>query len=119
MKKTGTLRNSEFSELTDVLKNRLKKIFGGHLNKIILYGSYAVNEEEIDSDIDIMVLTDISKSELVQYRDIISELMVDLSLDYGKLVSITESNIDDFRSYSEYIPFYRNISRKGIELYAS
>lgn len=37
-----------------------KKIYGIHLRRIILYGSYARGDFKPDSDIDIMILLDIS-----------------------------------------------------------
>ena len=41
----------------------IKKIYGTHLRKIILYGSYARGDYRPDSDVDIMILLDISDLE--------------------------------------------------------
>lgn len=38
----------------------IKKIYGTHLRKVILFGSYARGDFRPDSDIDIMILLDIS-----------------------------------------------------------
>jgi len=65
-----------------------------------------------------MVLTDMSKEELLKYRDKITDLMVYLSLEYDKLISITENNIYDFNNFISYIPFYKNVNNEGVELYA-
>lgn len=45
----------------------IKKIYGTHLSKIILYGSYARGDFKSDSDIDIMILLDLSDVDLKAY----------------------------------------------------
>ena len=42
----------------------VKKIYGSHVRQIILYGSYARGDFRPDSDVDIMILVDISDLEL-------------------------------------------------------
>ena len=44
--------------------NGVKKILGDDLKKIILYGSYARGDYSENSDIDIMVLTTLTDSEI-------------------------------------------------------
>lgn len=39
--------------------SEIKKIYGTHLSKIILYGSYARGDFRPDSDVDIMILLDL------------------------------------------------------------
>lgn len=41
--------------------SEIKKIYGTHLSKIILYGSYARGDFRPDSDVDIMILLDLSR----------------------------------------------------------
>ena len=38
----------------------VKKIYGSHIRQIILYGSYAREDFRPDSDVDIMILLDMS-----------------------------------------------------------
>lgn len=42
----------------------VKKIYGSHVRQIILYGSYARGDYHSDSDVDIMILVDMSDLEL-------------------------------------------------------
>ena len=44
----------------------VKKIYGSHVRQIILYGSYARGDYREDSDVDIMILVDMSDLELIQ-----------------------------------------------------
>jgi len=46
-------------ELLDKYIAKIKKIYGTHLQEVILYGSYARGDFKEDSDIDIMILLDI------------------------------------------------------------
>ena len=41
----------------------VKKIYGSHVRQIILYGSYARGDYREDSDVDIMILVDMSDLE--------------------------------------------------------
>ena len=47
--------------------SEIKKIYGLHLREIILYGSYARGDFKKDSDVDIMILLNISELELKAY----------------------------------------------------
>ena len=44
--------------------NEVKKILGDRLKKVILYGSYARGDYNKKSDVDIMILTDLSFEEI-------------------------------------------------------
>ena len=41
--------------------SEIHKIYGSHVKKIILYGSYARGDFSQNSDIDIMILTDLNE----------------------------------------------------------
>ena len=61
-----TLLNQYLSEV--------KKIYGAHLKRVILYGSYARGDYTADSDIDIMLLVDLLPEDMDAYSDALSEL---------------------------------------------
>ena len=50
----------------------VKKIYGSHIRQIILYGSYAREDFRPDSDVDIMILLDMSDLELKAYAQQLS-----------------------------------------------
>ena len=47
--------------------SEIQKIYGAHLKSVILYGSYARGDYTPDSDIDIMILVDLSVEEMDAY----------------------------------------------------
>ena len=53
--------------------NDLCKIYGNHLKKIILYGSYARGDNRKNSDIDIMILVDLQDEQMEALSDVLSE----------------------------------------------
>ena len=61
----------------------LQKIYGNHLKTVILYGSYARGDYKADSDIDIMILLDLSDMDIKQYRHELSGETFDFNMDHG------------------------------------
>ena len=71
--------------MLDAMERRLKqyteeiaKIYGKHLKSVILYGSYARGDYTEDSDIDIMILLDLTDMEIKSYRHDLSDMTYDL-----------------------------------------
>lgn len=60
----------------------VKKIYGSHVRQIILYGSYARGDFRSDSDVDIMILLDLSDLELKAYRQQLSYMTYDFNMDH-------------------------------------
>ena len=97
----------------------LLPIFNKNLKKIVLYGSYARNEENEESDIDILILTDLEDNEIKKLHKNIVDISVELSLKYDILVSFVAINNNKFKKFLDVLPLYQNISNEGIILYES
>ncbi|MCM1253698.1 MAG: nucleotidyltransferase domain-containing protein [Clostridium sp.] len=95
----------------------VKKIYGSHLQKIILYGSYARGDFKQDSDIDIMILLDMSDLDLKAYGQNLSYMTYDFNLDYGLDIKPIAKSDAHFRKWVENYPFYANIQKEGVILY--
>lgn len=106
-------REKLFSELNKDMAN----LFGKKLRKIILYGSYAKSKQNKESDIDFMILVDDTEENLRRNKYRIADIMSKLSLNYNILVSLTEETCNRYIEYLEILPFYKNISEEGIEIY--
>lgn len=94
------------------------KLLGKHLKQIILYGSYARGDFNSDSDIDIMILTDFTDKEIVEYRSKVIEIAYDIEYDNDFEITISPllKNIDKFNYWLEALPFYMNVQKEGVVL---
>ena len=56
----------------------VNKLLGNRAKRIVLYGSYARGDFNDSSDIDIMILTDLTNDEINYYREKISDIAYDI-----------------------------------------
>ena len=68
-------------DLIEEYEEAIKKIYGSHVRQIILYGSYARGDFRPDSDVDIMILVDMSDLELKAYAQQLSYMTYDFNMD--------------------------------------
>ncbi len=96
----------------------VNKILNKRVKKIILFGSYARGDFNTNSDIDIMILTDLSDDEIVEYRDKIWDYAYDIEYDnnFEFELSPLVKNIDKFNYWLEALPFYMNVQKEGVVL---
>lgn len=96
---------------------KLIQIYGSHIKSIVLYGSYARGDYTEDSDIDIMILLDISDIEIKKYRHQLSGMTYDFNMDYDLDIKSIAKNEEHFKKWLPVYPFYSNIEKEGICLY--
>ena len=97
--------------------NEIKQIYGTHLRQIILYGSYARGDFRPDSDIDIMILLDLSDLELKAYSQKLSYMTYDFNMDNDLDIKTIAKNEEHFNKWVVNYPFYANVRREGVVLY--
>lgn len=107
----------------EVLNNILRKTseelhdtFGQKLDSVILYGSYARGDYDDESDIDVMALVDMDKSELSKYRRKISSFAGDMDMKYDVLLSIKLQDKKTFDEYKTALPYYMNVLKDGVKI---
>ena len=106
----------------DLLKNYtegIQRIYGKSLDAVILYGSYARGDYTEDSDIDIMILVDLSEEEIQKSRDRVSDFTYDFNMDYDLLIMPVVKGMAHFKYWSEAYPFYQNVEKEGVNLNAA
>ena len=97
--------------LINQIKAHLVKVYGEGIKKVILYGSYVRGAATRDSDIDLLVLVDRFLNPF-EVRESLSDLLFDMLLEEGELVSVIVVPEDFFESYNS--PFMLNVKKEGV-----
>lgn len=97
----------------------IRHIYGDSLRSVILYGSYARGDFRPDSDIDIMILVDLSDNEIRQKGIALSDVTFDYNFDNDVTIMPIVKNAAHFNQWLRAYPFYNTVRREGIDLYAA
>ena len=103
--------------LLDQYTKILQKIYGNHLKSVILYGSYARGDYRADSDIDIMILLDLSDLDIKQYRHTLSGETFDFNMDHDLDINPIAKSQQHFQNGVDVYPFYANVKKEGVKLF--
>ena len=102
---------------TNIVREVMLRL-GDKLDSILLYGSYAREDFDDDSDIDIMVLANVSIDEANKIERELISLTSSLGLEYNVLISLYIKDCDTFNKWKDVLPFYQNVIRDGVRLIA-
>ena len=105
-------------KILDEFITGVNEILNKRIKKIILYGSYARGDFNKNSDIDIIILTDLTDDEIVKYRSEIAHFVYDVECNNNFEINLSPllKNIDRFNYWVEALPFYMNIKKEGVVL---
>ena len=92
----------------------LQEIYGDLIDSVILYGSTARGTRTADSDVDVAILLRAGATKVM--RDQMPDLVVDLELACGKVLSVLCIDYDKFAEWKDILPFYKNIQKDGVVL---
>jgi predicted nucleotidyltransferase len=85
------------------------------IDKIILFGSKARGDAEKYSDVDLLVLT--NKTKTRNDRERLSDIAADINIDYGVALSCLYFNLSEWELGDSVNPFLKdNIEKEGIVL---
>lgn len=104
-------------DLLNVYIVELQNIYGKHLQSVILYGSYARGDFTKDSDVDIMILLNLTDEEIRQYRHQLSEYTYDFYMMNDLDIKPIAKSKEHFLKWVDNYPFYANIYREGVKLF--
>jgi predicted nucleotidyltransferase len=105
------MKNPHFDQLLNQLKLELSLIYTNRLRGVYLFGSYARQEQDPESDLDVLIiLSDMDNylSEIKRTSEIISRL----SLEFG--ITISRSFVREHAWKTNDSPLLRNIREEGI-----
>ncbi len=109
--------STKITAAADELKIFLENTIHGKLQKIFLFGSSVRSDYESNSDVDILILADLTVTELEDLNKRLDVIAAEISLKYNIVLSPILKNAGTFFSYSDLLPFYRNIVSEGLVLY--
>lgn len=107
---------SQLDNITTQLVNIYRNAYGNAIVSILLYGSYARNEENNQSDVDIVAIVKGNREELQKKLRIVWEESADIGLENDVVVSPTVVPFDEFERYRTSLPYYMNIEKEGIKV---
>lgn len=109
---------SELDIILQAVVKAYKVVYGEHIIRIVLYGSYARGDYQKDSDIDIAAIVQGERPVLQEGLKHVWEISSDLELEYGIIVSPTVIPYEEFEKYKNDMPYYRNIQKEGVDIVA-
>ena len=104
-------RMAKYADVTAFLDKH-----GVHEDGQILFGSCARGDFSNDSDIDVMILLDVSKESLRTERDRLDQVIwnLDAKYDYDLLFAPIVKSDSEFNQWIDVIPFYKSVRREGV-----
>lgn len=108
----------QLAQIMQELARNVHGLFGDAASELILFGSYARNEAEDASDIDVMVLVDLSREKLPKYRRKMAEIAGNLLYEHEVVVSPLLESKAFFERHRHSYPFFHRIDQEGIRYVA-
>ena len=87
------------------------------LYKVFLYGSYARQDYDSESDIDYMVVMDGNPADMKKLRRQMLNVSEQISYDNDVVVSVLVRDKNTFEAQKNILPLYKNILQEGVALY--
>ena len=113
------IADEKLREILQEMGELLKSVYGNRLKAVILYGSVARGTQTDDSDIDVMILVDGTDEQLREYNERLSDISTELALKYVKVFSIIDVKYQEYQEWKTVSPFYKNVDREGVVVYAA
>ena len=104
----------EIRTIISHLHESLQSVFPQEQFDVILFGSYARNDADNRSDIDVMFLVDSSRQTIQEKQWQIGEAAAKVLLDFGIVVSPIVENRAYYHANADLPPFFKSVQREGI-----
>jgi len=109
-----SLNNDFVNRLVQDVHAQASLLFKDSLNNVILFGSYARGNYDEYSDIDFMLVVNLSSVQLSGYRKEIAKVASKLSLQYDLTVSLHLQDSHTIARYGDVLPYFKNVMEEGI-----
>ena len=95
---------------------QMRRIFGVHLSKVIVYGSYARGDYQKNSDVDVMILVDLTEEEIKKRENAVYAIAFDIEMSTGIDISPVIKSEEQYEYSVDVLPYYRNVREEGVEI---
>ena len=113
MKQSKKRDIKDIEHLLPKIKEYLMKTYGGKLNSVILYGSFARDRATEDSDIDIAIILNGDVNPLKEI-DRINDFISDIGLEHNELITILPISLKVIKN--SIWPLYKSLEKDGVVL---
>ncbi|MEI6285429.1 MAG: nucleotidyltransferase domain-containing protein [Bacillota bacterium] len=110
------MNKNDIKDVLDDIKIELVRIFPNSNYELVLFGSFARDEAGDQSDIDLMLITDMSDDESNIYIYPLAELAADICIKYGRVPTFIIQNRFQMNSLVSDLPFFRNVRKEGLKV---
>ena len=93
---------------------QIKKLFGQHVSKIIVYGSYARGDYQKNSDVDVMILVDLTEEEIKKRENDVYDIAFEIEMSTGIDISPVVKNETQYEYWVDVLTYYRNVQEEGV-----
>ena len=103
-------------KLLEEYRKAIADVFEKQEIRVILYGSYARGDFHSDSDIDIMVLADMTPEEVSCYTNKLYNVTYDFETKYGVEINPIVHSKKIYGQWKNIYPLFMNVDKEGIVL---
>lgn len=96
------------------ITRQYQKVYMDSLVSVILYGSYARGEQQIDSDLDIVAIVKGERIDLQKKLEDVWKVTNEIGIDEDIVISANVIPFSDFIYYKDSLPYYSNIEKEGV-----
>lgn len=109
---------NELNKITRLIADIYRECYGKQLVCVYLYGSYAREDYDEQSDIDMVAIVDESREKAETILKKVWDKTFDVAFEYDVVISPTVIPYTEFETLKYDLPYYRNIMNEGVKISA-
>ncbi len=103
----------QLDNISQQIAQSYRFVYGNDIVAIYLYGSYAREDYDNESDIDITAIVKGNRMDLQNKLKQVWNMSADIGLENDIIVSPTVIPFDEYEMYKQTLPYYINIWKEG------
>ena len=106
----------QLDNISQQITQSYRSVYGDNIVAIYLYGSYAREDYDGESDVDITAIVKGDRIELQNKLKQVWDISADIGLENDVIVSPTVIPFDEYERYKHILPYYMNIQKEGKQI---